>query len=108
MRKRLTPLLLLFFFGTARASWDLGCEPPSAGWTPAIPSAEAAIARAKYAWTVSSYPLSAQDIARFEPYHAELEGGQWHVYGSPAGGKGTPEALVCQKNGGTELWHWQR
>jgi hypothetical protein len=24
------------------------------------------------------------------------------------GGKGAPEALVCQKNGGIELWHWQR
>jgi hypothetical protein len=108
MRNRIAPVVL-FFFGAARASWDvLSCEPPLAGATPAIPTAEAAIAQAKYAWGISSYPASAQDIARFEPYHAELEGAQWHVYGSPKGGKGIPEALVCQKNGSTELWHWQR
>ena len=110
MRKRLRPVLLLFFLGSAHAAsqWDLECTPPLAGATLAVPSAAAAIAGAKYAWGVSRYPLSAQDIARFEPYHAELQDGEWHVYGSPDGGHGTPEAFVCQKNGRTEVLQWPK
>ena len=110
MRKPMRPLLLLFFFGTARAAsqWGLACEPASAGATLAIPSPDAAIARAKYAWAASTYPLSTEYVAKFEPYHAELQDGEWHVYGSPEGGDGAPEAFVCQKNGSTEVWHSRR
>lgn len=89
------------------ASTALACEPTPAGKTAAVATAEAAVARAKVAWLTSEPSLNDEYIAKFEPYHAVLQGTAWRVYGSLEGPGGTPEASVCESDGSTTVWHGQ-
>jgi len=97
-------LSLMLIVATSAA---LACEPAPDGKPPAVPTAEAAIARAKVAWSTAEPPLSSEYIAKFEPYRAVLQGEAWHVYGSPGWPGGTPEASICLSDGSVKVWHGQ-
>jgi hypothetical protein len=51
-----------------------------------------------------------EEVARYEPYHAQLKDGVWTVYGTlkPGSRGGTPQMTVQKKDGKViEVWHSQ-
>jgi len=81
------------------------CVPPRIGETVTVPTEQTAISLTK-ALFAKRYGTS--EVQRYEPYHAALTSGIWHVYGTfPSNmAGGTPEANVCQKTGAVlGLWH---
>lgn len=92
MKITLLSTCVLFFSGAAAAAT---CPELKIGQAGAAPTDSAAVAIAKSAMAGK---FSAEELATFEPYHADLKGPLWHVYGSlprEALG-GTPEAEVCR------------
>jgi hypothetical protein len=87
------------------------CKPGSGGAVP-VQNAAAAITLARQAW-LSVYSnarwrkvYSPANVLRFEPYRASLDGGVWHVVGTPPptdpGARG-PEAAICASDGDTTV-----
>jgi hypothetical protein len=90
------------------ASLLVGCSNPSE--VSRVDSPEAAIAKARAAWTAvhdktSSSTFDSENISRFEPYTATLVGDVWTVKGTiPTDFHGTvPEATIRQSDGFTSV-----
>ena len=103
--RHLFPLLFLQLLASVAAAGP--CPVEVAGRPAAIATEAAAIAAAKEAWrslhekvTWDSY-FSQNNVARFEPYQAILQGSEWHVVSiqAEAAENHAPEALVCKVDG---------
>jgi hypothetical protein len=94
----LTIVLQLFI-----AAGVMACEPVEESGTPAVNNAVDAIAKAKGAWMSGNPNFTAEYIAKFEPYHAVLQGNEWHVSGQLNNLGRPPEAYVCRSNGDTRV-----
>src|SRR5580704_17472745 len=99
--RHLFPLLILQLLASIAAAGP--CPVEVAGKPVAIATEAAAIAAAKEAWrsvrekvTWDSY-FSQQNVARFEPYRAILQGSEWHVLiiQAEAVSESRPRSPIC-------------
>jgi hypothetical protein len=102
---RLFPALVFLCLASAAGAGP--CPTATAGKPLAISTEASAIAAAKAAWrsihekTWYDAHFAPSSIARFEPYRAILQGGEWHVISASAdySKDDAPEALVCEVDG---------